>query len=644
MNVAVRQQSQVLNASRNAMGLTAAEGLNLSRQFADIGVTAAMGMNPLMIAIQQGPQLLDIFQTAALRTERTIKQVALSAAGYLWAALAPFMPLIVGIAAAAGVLAGAWGLATRSLKSDIGDVSKEMGLTKDQLDKLKDKSVTTTATAGDSFKALGTTIKEMLVSVFGDQLSAASKWWNEFLDGATKFAINAVAVIGAAFVGTFNVVRNNWRMLPLVIGDAAVSAANLAVKAIEWMVNKGIDGINTLIAGAKGLAAVNPAFSLANAIGSVDHIAIGGLENPFAGAMSGFASNAAGEYTDAFATMLAGMAGLYKRWMDNTEATTRARLKKAAGDADEASGGRGGRVPLLVEDNIVNNTNATLRDLNIKPIQVVEPLRLIADELRLVDGLAQDAARGMADAFGEAGRAMGDLLTVMSGYQAKMADISLALKEHRLSEAQAARESGIAQVQAYGDALGAAKGFFKEGSDGYRALQAAEQVYRLYQFAMTIQSMVLGGQETAFTVGQNVIKAASHGVVAIARALASLPFPFNLAAGLATAAALAAIGVKLFGGGKSGGSSVSASASTAQGYSAQDAQTRTTAAQAIAANVNVVVTADRQGMNAYVKDTATNVATPMAVGAYRESVSTSRDIVPADQAKKGSMMLGSGRR
>lgn len=40
---------------------------NLSRQFADIGVTGAMGMNPLMILIQQGPQIADTLALAAAR-------------------------------------------------------------------------------------------------------------------------------------------------------------------------------------------------------------------------------------------------------------------------------------------------------------------------------------------------------------------------------------------------------------------------------------------------------------------------------------------------------------------------------------------------------------------------------------------------
>lgn len=39
--------------------------LDLTRQFSDVGVSAAMGMNPLMILIQQGPQIADAFQMAS---------------------------------------------------------------------------------------------------------------------------------------------------------------------------------------------------------------------------------------------------------------------------------------------------------------------------------------------------------------------------------------------------------------------------------------------------------------------------------------------------------------------------------------------------------------------------------------------------
>ena len=69
----VRQMSKVSDAHRKGAAgakLQAHEMLNLSRQFADIAVTGAMGMSPFMIAVQQGPQVLDIFQIAAARGVR----------------------------------------------------------------------------------------------------------------------------------------------------------------------------------------------------------------------------------------------------------------------------------------------------------------------------------------------------------------------------------------------------------------------------------------------------------------------------------------------------------------------------------------------------------------------------------------------
>lgn len=56
--------------ARNTGGLTRnqlASRLNLARQGADVLVTGAMGMNPAMIAIQQGPQILDAWATSGLK-------------------------------------------------------------------------------------------------------------------------------------------------------------------------------------------------------------------------------------------------------------------------------------------------------------------------------------------------------------------------------------------------------------------------------------------------------------------------------------------------------------------------------------------------------------------------------------------------
>lgn len=60
-SLAIERQGKGL--SRNAM----ASRLNLTRQGADVLTTAAMGMNPAMIAIQQGPQILDAWSTSAIK-------------------------------------------------------------------------------------------------------------------------------------------------------------------------------------------------------------------------------------------------------------------------------------------------------------------------------------------------------------------------------------------------------------------------------------------------------------------------------------------------------------------------------------------------------------------------------------------------
>lgn len=83
-----RMDEATAAADRQGRGLTrlaVASRLNLARQGADVAVTAAMGMNPAMIAMQQGPQILDAMATSGIRLTGTM----------------------VGLGVAAGVTAGA---------------------------------------------------------------------------------------------------------------------------------------------------------------------------------------------------------------------------------------------------------------------------------------------------------------------------------------------------------------------------------------------------------------------------------------------------------------------------------------------------------------------------------------------------------
>jgi len=186
-----------------------------------------------------------------------------------------------------------------------------------------------------------------------------------------------------------------------------------------------------------------------------------------------------------------------------------------------------------------------------------DSLSATADLFDLIDNGAQRAASGIADAFGNAGAAIGDVLTTMTGYYANQARLE---QQHKASITAAgknqaridrenyrfAMQSSSAQIGMYGDMAGAAKGFFKEGTTGYKALQTAETIYRVAQMAMSISAMFQNTAETVTSVSNAGARAAADGAAGIA-AQSKLPFPANLAAMAATAAALAAVGITIAG-------------------------------------------------------------------------------------------------
>lgn len=74
-----RYDEAALAINRQERGLSKlamASRLNLARQGADVFTTAAMGMNPAMIAIQQGPQIADAWATSNLKLNGSLLLVA----------------------------------------------------------------------------------------------------------------------------------------------------------------------------------------------------------------------------------------------------------------------------------------------------------------------------------------------------------------------------------------------------------------------------------------------------------------------------------------------------------------------------------------------------------------------------------------
>ena len=73
----------------------------------------------------------------------------------------------------------------------------------------------------------------------------------------------------------------------------------------------------------------------------------------------------------------------------------------------------------------------------------------------------------------------------------KLAEASLIPeKDDRIkAEMGLAQKQAAQQIHAYGDMAGAAKGFFKENTAGYKVLHATEQAFRLYELAMAAESL-----------------------------------------------------------------------------------------------------------------------------------------------------------
>jgi tape measure domain-containing protein len=197
-----------------------------------------------------------------------------------------------------------------------------------------------------------------------------------------------------------------------------------------------------------------------------------------------------------------------------------------------------------------------------------------------LDNAAKNAAQGMASSFGQVGAAIGGMTTALTGFSRTQAAIAAQLiastKEAKgdpskiyQAQTQAANQMAQAQIGAYANMAGAAKGFFSEHSKGYAVMQAAEKTFRAIEMAMAIEAWVkktffstavvatevtgagvkVGAQAAATTasVGLAATEASAWGVTAVVKAIASLPFPLNLAAGAATLAAVVGIGASIAG-------------------------------------------------------------------------------------------------
>lgn len=210
--------------------------------------------------------------------------------------------------------------------------------------------------------------------------------------------------------------------------------------------------------------------------------------------------------------------------------------------------------------------------------------QVLADIDKMLDpSKAKNFGEALAGSLGEASRAAGAVSKAISNYNSRLAitaEKRKVLDKLRKDDVRYAKLSQDITEQetkdrlaSYADMASAAKGFFNEGSKGYKALETAEKTFRAFEMAMNIKSFVeksgllkaftsmfiaskakeatAEGQSVAANLAANMAKQASNAVTALTSALAA-PFPTNIAAFAMVAALLASIGVAVGGGGSSG--------------------------------------------------------------------------------------------
>lgn len=277
---------------------------NMAAQFQDIGVTAAAGMSPMLIGLQQGAQLALVMQqeiggkglAGGLKalggsflsvlgpvTLLTIGFVALLAALIQfvdWTKLAQNvlnfladnLETIALVAAAAAVTLAL--MYAPQIIAGIATLAVMIGTTLVNAIRTATVAMITFSLANPwAAFVLGMAVVLTAVYYFADEIN---KKFNVDIIGSVKNALNFI--IGG-FVGAVRTISKVWRDIPAVVGDAVAMAANRAIAGIEAMVNRAIDALNFLNQKANLFAVLTGGM----VTGNLSHVSIGRFSSSGAG-------------------------------------------------------------------------------------------------------------------------------------------------------------------------------------------------------------------------------------------------------------------------------------------------------------------------------------------------------------------------
>ncbi|RKR03569.1 phage tail length tape measure family protein [Maricaulis maris] len=258
---ALRGRASAMDQLGRSTRNTAMQQRLLMFQMNDVFTTLAMGMNPLMVLIQQGPQISQIYGPGEGGAARAFREMG----DMLTSAVAKFWPFIAVTGIAAAGIAG--------MTAAIDDTTKysvTMG----------DVMIAAFQTIGDGVLTFIQPALDVLGGVFRqvwDGIVEGTRIVGNVLINGFRLVVLRVATearsVAVVWGTALRLIADNWSRLPAVIGDVVLSAANRTISGIESMVNGAIDRINALIEMLPDWVEID----------TLGQVSMGRLVNPFTG-------------------------------------------------------------------------------------------------------------------------------------------------------------------------------------------------------------------------------------------------------------------------------------------------------------------------------------------------------------------------
>ncbi len=318
---------------------------DLGKSLLDTGKAMAKSEEPMSVLVDKAPELAKSF-LAAKESGLTFKSALSLIGGDLGGVVAALGPVGIGVAAVAGLFAGGLAVATDGMNKKFGDLTAGMGLTEEQLGRVKDKGIT----MGDTLQGVFDVASKHLGETFGPMLEAVGGWLGQMFQKAIDGYVAYIRAIVGGIGGAVGAIRAVWSRIPDIFMEFIINAANGVLGVVQSMVNGIIDQINGvagIINAAAGALGMQPIF------GKLDHVQIAPLVNAYKGAGAEAVAAMGKGFDEGSKAALAGLdktaaavVGVAKGVQKEVEAATVGEAKKRiggeAGSAAKAAGGRSG--------------------------------------------------------------------------------------------------------------------------------------------------------------------------------------------------------------------------------------------------------------------------------------------------------------